>query len=98
MTNPAGRARAGHPQGAHPVPDVSVARRERGLLVGTGAYEPAREKRARLAPDQAERAFVSMIEQEELSMPALERLYAVLRETEATAAGIETRFLEETSP
>jgi hypothetical protein len=39
-------------------------------------------------------AFVSMIEQEELSMPALERLYAALQKTGAAATAIEETRLE----
>ena len=60
-----------------------------GCRVGGAAPEPATGERARLALDDAgsaarllEDAFVSLVEENELSMPAVEQLYAALQEAE----------------
>lgn len=71
-----------------------------GCRVGGGASsEPAPGERARLALDDAESAarlledaFVSMVEEDELSMPAVERLYAALQEAEAAVGVLEARL------
>ena len=70
-----------------------------GFCVGGDASsEPAPGERARLALDDAgsaarllEEAFVSMVEENELSMPAVEQLYAALQEAEASVAVLEAR-------
>ncbi len=97
MTNTVGVARADHQQGSFlPVYDVPVETFERDLTIGIRTEEPApRYTQAGHTLDQTERAarlleraFASMVEQEELCMPALERLYAALRETEEAAIEI----------
>lgn len=68
------------------------------FLVGATASEYLREERAPRALHQTkeatrllERAFVSLVEENELSMPAVERLYAALEEAEASVAALEAR-------
>ena len=67
-----------------------------GSSVGGATPEPAREERTRRTLGHTERAarllegaFASMIEENELFMPAVERLYAALQEAEASAAVLE---------
>lgn len=66
---------------------------------GAASSGPAPGERARLALDDAEsaarlleEAFVSMVEENELSMPAVEQLYAALQEAEASVAVLEARL------
>lgn len=97
MANTIGTEGAGPRRNLHPAAtDTPVTVREGILPLGTTTYEPAREEGVSRALELTGRAtrllgwaFVSMIEQEELSMPALERLYAALQETEAAAVAIE---------
>ena len=70
-----------------------------GCRAGGAAREPARGERARPALDDTgsaarllEGAFVSMVEENELSMPAVEQLYAALEETEAAVTVLEARL------
>ena len=58
---------------------------------GAASSDPASGERARLALDGAESAarlledaFVSIVEENELSMPAVEQLYVALQEVEVT--------------
>ena len=71
-----------------------------GCRVGGGASsEPAPGERARLALNGAEsaarlleEAFVSMVGEDELSLPAVEQLYAALQEAEAAVGVLEARI------
>ena len=94
MTNTVNIARADHQQDSFlPASAVPVERLERDPTIAIRTEETAltytqavrtldqTDRAARLL----ERAFVSMVEQEELCMPALERLYTALRETEEAA-------------
>ena len=70
-----------------------------GCRAGGAAWEPAHGERARLALDDTgsaarllEGAFVSMVEENELSMPAVEQLYAALQEAEAAVTVLEARL------
>ena len=79
---------------------VPSAAQGAGCRVGGGASsEAAPGERARLALDAAESAarlledaFVSMVEENELSMPALGRLHAALQEAEAAVGVLEARL------
>ena len=76
------------------------AARGAGCRVGGGASsEPPPGERARLALDDVEgaarlleEAFVSMIEEDELFMPAVGRLYAALQEAETAVGVLEARL------
>lgn len=66
---------------------------------GSAASDPAPGERARLALDDTESAarllegaFVSMVGENELSMPAVEQLYAALGEAEAAVTVLEARL------
>ncbi len=70
-----------------------------GCCVGGAATEPASGERVRLALDHTEgaarlleAAFVSVVEENELFMPAVEQLYAALEEAEVSAAVLEARL------
>ena len=70
-----------------------------GRRVGGATSDPAPGERARLALDDTESAarllegaFVSMIEENELSMPAVGQLYAALQEAEVAVTVLEARL------
>ena len=70
-----------------------------GCCVGGEASEPAPGERARHALDRTESAarlleyaFVSTVEENELFMPAVEKLYAALQEAEASVTVLEARL------
>lgn len=104
MVDTVGKRRArrrGHRHGVYPVASgIPAEGPGAGSPVGARTPEPACEKGTHRALNEAghaawllERAFVSMIEQEELSMPALGQIYAALREAEASVVAIEARLL-----
>ena len=70
-----------------------------GGRAGGAAWEPGGGERARLALDDTgsaarllEDAFVSVVEEDELSVPAAEQLYAALQEAEAAVGVLEARL------
>ena len=73
-----------------------------GSSLGRATPEPTREERMRRTlchTDRAarllEEAFLSMIEENELFVLAVERLYVALHEAEASAALLEARLLQD---
>ena len=97
MADYVGGAYKGHRQETPPAATGNcVAGRGVGLPIGTRTHEPAREDGTLCALEETgraarllKRALVSVMGREQLSMLAVERLYAALLEAEAATVAVQ---------